>query len=204
MNIERERGKCKYPLLFQPLKVNKIVLKNRIISAPLGSNTDKSLSGIGMIIRGTSGSVDDTRMRLTPGTYCFADLFQAAKVREEVSLIRQRGAKAEFELCHCGQFAVVEEGDYAIGPVSFVRNDGTEVRAMDEKMMDEIADKFAKSACDAKEYGFDGVLLHFGHGWLPAQFLSPYFNKRKDEYGGSFENRIKFPMMIVDLSLIHI
>ena len=65
-------------------------------------------------------------------------------------------------------------------------------------MMDEIADKFAKSACDAKEYGFDGVLLHFGHGWLPAQFLSPYFNKRKDEYGGSFENRIKFPMMIVD------
>lgn len=198
MNIERERGKCKYPLLFQPLKVNKIVLKNRIISAPLGSNTDKSLSGIGMIIRGTSGSVDDTRMRLTPGTYCFADLFQAAKVREEVSLIRQRGAKAEFELCHCGQFAVVEEGDYAIGPVSFVRNDGTEVRAMDEKMMDEIADKFAKSACDAKEYGFDGVLLHFGHGWLPAQFLSPYFNKRKDEYGGSFENRIKFPMMIVD------
>ena len=65
--------------------MNKIVLKNRIISAPLGSNTDKSLSGIGMIIRGTSGSVDDTRMRLTPGTYCFADLFQAAKVREEVS-----------------------------------------------------------------------------------------------------------------------
>ena len=48
MNIERERGKCKYPLLFQPLKVNKIVLKNRIISAPLGSNTDKSLSGIGI------------------------------------------------------------------------------------------------------------------------------------------------------------
>ena len=49
---------CKYPKLFEPLKVNKVVLKNRIISAPLGSNTDKSLSGIGMIIRGTSGSAD--------------------------------------------------------------------------------------------------------------------------------------------------
>ena len=189
---------CKYPLLFQPLKVNKVMLKNRIISAPLGSNTDKSLSGIGMIIRGTSGSVDDSRMRLTPGPYCFADLFKAAKVRNEVSLIRQRGAKAEFELCHCGQFAMVEKGDYAIGPVSFTRKDGTEVRAMDEEMMNDIADKFAKSARDAKEYGFDGVLLHFGHGWLPAEFLSPYFNKRTDEYGGSFENRIKFPTMIVD------
>ena len=189
---------CKYPLLFQPLKVNKVVLKNRIISAPLGSNTDKSLSGIGMIIRGTSGSVDDSRMRLTPGPYCFADLFKAAKVRNEVSLIRQRGAKAEFELCHCGQFAMVEKGDYAIGPVSFTREDGTEVRAMNEEMMNDIADKFAKSARDAKEYGFDGVLLHFGHGWLPAEFLSPSFNKRTDEYGGSFENRIKFPTMIVD------
>lgn len=189
---------CKYPLLFQPLKVNHVVLKNRIISAPLGSNTDKSLSGIGMIIRGTSGSVDDSRMRLTPGPYCFADLFKAAKVREEVSLIRQRGAKAEFELCHCGQFATVEKGDYAIGPASFVREDGTEVRAMDEEMMEDIANKFAKSALDAKEYGFDSVLLHFGHGWLPAEFLSPYFNRRTDEYGGSFENRIKFPTKIVE------
>lgn len=190
--------KCKYPKLFEPLKVNQVVLKNRIISAPLGSNTDKSLSGIGMIIRGTSGSVDDSRMRLTPGPYCFSDLFTAAKVRNEVSLIRQRGAKAEFELCHCGQFAMVEKGDYAIGPVSFVREDGTKVRAMDRAMMEDIANKYAKSALDAKEYGFDGILLHFGHGWLPAQFLSPYFNKRTDEYGGSFENRIKFPTMIVD------
>ncbi len=101
----------KYPRLFEPLKVNHVVLKNRIISAPLGSNTDKSLSGIGMIIRGTSGSVDDPRMRLSPGPSCFADLFTAAKVREQVSVMRQAGAKAEFELCHCGQFAMVEKGD---------------------------------------------------------------------------------------------
>ena len=187
MNIERERGKCKYPLLFQPLKVNKIVLKNRIISAPLGSNTDKSLSGIGMIIRGTSGSVDDTRMRLTPGTYCFADLFQAAKVREEVSLIRQRGAKAEFELCHCGQFAVVEEGDYAIGPVSFVRNDGTEVRAMDEKMMDEIADKFAKSACDAKEYGLMGYCFISDTDGFRHNFFLRILIKEKMSMGGALK-----------------
>lgn len=64
--------------------------------------------------------------------------------------------------------------------------------------MSEIADKFALTALDAKEYGFDVVMLHFAHGWLPAQFLSPYYNKRTDEYGGSFENRIKFPMMIVE------
>ena len=188
----------KYPKLFEPLKVNHVVLRNRIISAPLGSNTDKSLSGIGMIIRGTSGSVDDSRMRIAPGPYCFQDLFTAAKVREQVSVIKQAGAKAEFELCHCGQFAMVAPGDYAIGPVSFIRDDGTEVKAMDEAMMEDIANKYAKSARDAKEYGFDSILLHFAHGWLPAEFLSPYFNKRTDEYGGSFENRIKFPTLIVD------
>ena len=188
----------KYPRLFEPLKVNKVVLKNRIISAPLGSLTDKSISGIGMIIRGTSGCVNDGRSRIVPGKYCFADIRESSKVREQVSLIRQRGAKAEFELCHVGQYAYVEKGDYAIGPVSYIREDGVEVRGMDEEMMNYICDKFVEGALDAKEYGFDMVMLHFGHGWLPAQFLSPYFNKRTDEYGGSFENRIKFPTMIVD------
>ena len=188
----------KYPHLFEPLKVNQMIIKNRIISAPLGSLTDKSISGISMIIRGTSGCVPDGRSRMAPGPYCFEDMIQSTKVREQVSIIRQRGAKAEFELCHVGQYAKVAPGDYAIGPVGFIREDGTEVKAMDETMMNEVADAFAKGAMDAKEYGFDMVMLHFGHGWLPTQFLSPHFNKRTDAYGGSFENRIKFPKMIVE------
>lgn len=187
----------KYPMLFSPLKVGSIVLKNRIISAPLGSYTDKSKSGIGMIIRGTSGSVPGPRSRIAPGPYCFEDMATSGTVREQVSLIRQRGAKAEFELCHCGLYARVEPGDYAIGPVSFTREDGTEVKGMDEAMMDEVADAYARGAKDAREYGFDAVLLHFGHGWLPTQFLSPHFNRRTDGYGGSFENRVRFPQMIV-------
>lgn len=190
--------KFKYPHLFEPLKVNQMIIPNRIISAPLGSLTDKSISGIGMIIRGTSGNVPGGKSRIAPGPYCFQDMNESQKVREQVSIIRQRGAKAEFELCHVGQYALVKPGDFAIGPVSFIREDGTEVRGMDEAMMNEVADQFAQGAKDAKEYGFDMVMLHFAHGWLPNQFLSPHFNKRKDEYGGSFENRIKFPTMIVE------
>lgn len=190
--------KFKYPHLFEPLKVNQMIMQNRIISAPLGSLTDKSISGIGMIIRGTSGNVPGGKSRIAPGPYCFQDMNESQKVREQVSIIRQRGAKAEFELCHVGQYALVEPGDFAVGPISFIREDGTEVRGMDEAMMNEVADQFAQGAKDAKEYGFDMVMLHFGHGWLPTQFLSPHYNKRTDEYGGSFENRIKFPTMIVD------
>ena len=187
-----------YPHLFSPIKINNMMLKNRIIAAPLGSYTDKSLSGIAMIVRGTSGSVDDSRARMRPGKYYFEDKMEASRIMEEISVIHQRGAKAEFEMCHVGQFGYVEKGDYAIGPVSFTREDGVEVRAMDEAMMEDIAEKYAKTAKDAKEYGFDVVMLHFAHGWLPAQFLSPLYNKRTDSYGGSFENRIRFPMRIVE------
>lgn len=187
----------KYKHLFEPLKVNQMILKNRIISAPLGSLTDKSITGIAMITRGTSGSVPDGRSRMIEGPYCFANMELSNRVREQVVTIRQRGAKAEFELCHVGQYAKVKPDDYAIGPVSFTREDGTQVKAMDETMMEEVAQAFAKGALDAKEYGFDMVLLHFGHGWLPTQFLSPHYNKRMDDYGGSLENRMKFPLQIV-------
>lgn len=190
--------KNKYPLLFEPLQVGSMVLKNRIISAPLGSLTDKSISGIAMIIRGTSGCVPDGRSRISPGPYCFENMKESSKVREQVSIIRQRGAKAEFELCHAGQYAQVKQGDYAVGPMDMVREDGTVVKGMDEVMMEEVANAFAKGALDAKEYGFDMVMLHFGHGWLPTQFLSPHYNHRSDHYGGSFENRIRFPKMIVE------
>lgn len=187
-----------YPHLFEPLRFGSITLQNRIISAPLGSLTDKSLTGIGMIIRGTSGSVPGPRSRIAPGGYCFEDMAAAQQVREQVVTIQQRGAKASFELCHVGQYALVAPGDYAIGPVSFIREDGTEVRGMNEQMMDEVADAYAQGARDAREYGFDAVMLHFGHGWLPTQFLSPHFNTRTDGYGGSFGNRMRFPRMIIE------
>lgn len=186
-----------YPNLFLPIKINNMMLKNRIIAAPLGSYTDKSLGGAAMIVRGTSGSVKDARSRMAPGKYYFETKEETSKIMEQISVIHQRGAKAEFEMCHVGQFAYVEKGDYAIGPVSYTREDGVEVRAMDEAMMEDIAEKYAQTAKDAKEYGFDVVMLHFAHGWLPAQFLSPLYNKRTDEFGGSFENRIKFPTMII-------
>ena len=47
-------------------------------------------------------------------------------------------------------------------------------------------------------FDIDLILLHFGHGWLIHQFLSPFFNSRTDEYGGSIENRIRFPMMVIE------
>lgn len=90
-------------------------------------------------------------------------------------------------------------GNEPIGPVDFYRDwDGVQVRGMTEADMDAVAEHFASCAALLKTAGYDMCLIHGGHGWLLDQFLSPYYNTRTDAYGGSLENRAKFPLMVID------
>lgn len=188
----------KYPELFTPIKINSIMLKNRIIATPSGPYFDKAVGGAGVIIAGSS-FVSRTRASWASHTQPYPfDRYEVSKMKQRVLLAKRGGAKVSLEIAHAGLYARVAPGDYAIGPSGFIREDGVEVKEMTEAMMVEVADDFALTALNAKEMGFDIVMLHFAHGWLPAEFLSPLFNKRHDEYGGSFENRIKFPTMIID------
>jgi 2,4-dienoyl-CoA reductase-like NADH-dependent reductase (Old Yellow Enzyme family)/thioredoxin reductase len=174
-----------------------MVSRNRIVAAPIGNIfEEKALGGAGIVICGHTV--------VEPGRSSFAgpdepSVFHKYSVEEAQSRIRrcrQSGARASLELFHAGQYARVK--DFAVGPVAFQRDDGTEVRALDAAGMENIADLFAAAAADAKDLGFDMVFLHFGHGWLPAQFLSPLFNKRTDEFGGGIENRARFPLRILE------
>jgi 2,4-dienoyl-CoA reductase-like NADH-dependent reductase (Old Yellow Enzyme family)/thioredoxin reductase len=186
-----------FPRLFSPIKINSMVSRNRIVAAPIGNIfEEKALGGAGIVICGHTV--------VEPGRSSFAgpdepSVFHKYSVEEAQSRIRrchQSGARASLELFHAGQYARVK--DFAVGPVALKREDGTEVRALDAAGMENIVDLFAAAAADAKDLGFDMVFLHFGHGWLPAQFLSPLFNKRTDEFGGSLENRAKFPLRILE------
>ena len=78
------------------------------------------------------------------------------------------------------------------GPSDTVRPDGVPVKALTKEMIDEIVESYGHVAGLAKRAGFEMLMIHGGHGWLINQFLSPYFNKREDEYGGSLENRCRF------------
>ncbi|MCE1254816.1 MAG: FAD-dependent oxidoreductase, partial [Anaerolineae bacterium] len=153
---------------------------------------------------GGAGIVICSHTIVEPGRSSFASpdepyIFHKYSVGEAQSRIRkchQFGAKASLEIFHAGQYARVK--DYAMGPVGFIREDGVEVKAMTPEMMEHTADLFGQAAKDARDLGFDMVFIHFGHGWLAPQFLSPLFNKRSDEFGGSFENRSKFPKLILE------
>ena len=113
--------------------------------------------------------------------------------------IRRHGAVPSVELSHSGQYAGTYMADKnkkaslcQYGPCDGVRPDGIPVKALTVEQIHEIVDAYANAATLAKRAGFEMIMVHCGHGWLINQFLSPYFNHREDEYGGSFENRLRF------------
>lgn len=187
-----------YEHLLSPIKVNQLLLKNRIVAAPIGDEyANKALGGAAIVVCGHT-IVDYGRSSFARGDEQSAFFkYEVEKTQEKIRQCHRAGARASIEIFHAGQYARCLENVDPIGPCSFVREDGKHVRALNEQGMEEIADKYAAEAKKAKALGFDAIFMHFGHGWLPAQFLSPLFNHRQDAYGGSIENRAKFPLLIL-------
>jgi len=113
--------------------------------------------------------------------------------------VHNEGAAASIQLGHCGFFASPKAiGRNPLGASKkFCTFRLSSCSAMTEEEIQMKVDNFVRSALMAKEAGFDAVEIHSGHGYLMSQFLSPWTNHRKDLYGGSLENRLKFPSMII-------
>lgn len=113
--------------------------------------------------------------------------------------IKAHGAVASIQLNHVGAMnhpSEIKDYKNPIGPSAFLREDGIQVEEMTVEMMQQVAERWAETAWRCKALGFNMVNLHGGHGWLLNQFISPRFNRRTDEYGGSMENRARFPIMV--------
>ena len=123
-----------------------------------------------------------------------------AGMREYASLVRDElGSLAMVELCHAGQSKAARPGETIVGPMSRVRpSDGAEIVGLDRAGIEKVARDFAYAAGRCREAGFDGAVIHGGHGWLFHQFLSPLTNRRTDEFGGSLENRLRPLVMTLD------
>jgi 2,4-dienoyl-CoA reductase-like NADH-dependent reductase (Old Yellow Enzyme family)/NADPH-dependent 2,4-dienoyl-CoA reductase/sulfur reductase-like enzyme len=206
----------KYPNLFSPLKVGTHTYKNRVIAAPIYCGTFGTIPFLSDVFyqafEGRSkGGCAQVTVGETPVDFEYANRepfqpidytdfnspsFQSLK--KAADIIKGNGAFALIELSHCGESKLFIPGlKNPIGPMGYKREDGIEVTAMDEAMMQSVCNNFVTSAKYMKKAGFDGVLIHAGHGWLLHQFLSSRTNSRKDGYGGSLENRAKFPIQVI-------
>ena len=201
-----------FPNLLSPIKIGKVTLKNRICLAPMnlreidhnGGFTHRVIAfnekfakgGVALITMGeacvsqTTGSSESFMLRITnPGAFfSLCDLAEA---------VHRWGGKISMEMSHAGALCIPENnfGNQPMSASAYVKPSGVAVREMTEEDMLEVAEDFGNAALTLKKAGFDMVQFHAGHGWLIHQFLSPRTNHRTDQYGGSLENRCRFPIM---------
>jgi 2,4-dienoyl-CoA reductase-like NADH-dependent reductase (Old Yellow Enzyme family)/thioredoxin reductase len=206
----------KFDHLFSPLKVGGFTYRNRIESAPMAfaliacnpEAAEKSFRKLEAPARGGYACVavgeldvnfrDAIRIPLPEVDFTQTDGYVVEKVGEYAKRIKRHGAIAICELMHAGAEKTPFGPDQeAIGPNNEIRPNGTRVRAMTIEDMKRITGDFVTCAKFVKNCGYDGILIHGGHGFLFTQFLSTTYNKRTDMYGGSLENRARFPIMIL-------
>ena len=207
----------RFPKLFEPLKVNNhFTMKNRIACAPMAfaliacdpEACEKSFRKLEAPARGGDAMVsvgeldinftDAIRIPLPPVDLSEEGSYAENQVGEYARRIHRHDAIALCEICHPGAEKMpFDETQEAIGPNDEIRPNGVHVRAMNEEDMQRITGDFVAAAQFVKRCGFDGVVIHGGHGFLFTQFLSSAYNKRTDEYGGSLENRARFPIRIL-------
>jgi 2,4-dienoyl-CoA reductase-like NADH-dependent reductase (Old Yellow Enzyme family) len=197
---------------FSSAKIGQLRLKNRVIRA----GCFEGMCQDGMV---TDALVEHHRkvaaggVAMTTVAYCSVsydgrafehELWMREELYPDLKRLTKAGhqedAAVSIQLGHCGFFTsnrVIGKRPMGASPklclfaLSYCRE-------MTKEDIDEKVGDFVKAAVLAKKSGFDAVEIHAGHGYLLSQFLSPWTNKRKDEYGGSLENRLKFPTRVIE------
>jgi 2,4-dienoyl-CoA reductase-like NADH-dependent reductase (Old Yellow Enzyme family)/thioredoxin reductase len=202
------------------MTIRGVTFKNRVMAAPMttdrftdhnGTPTPECINEYEARARGGVGAVTVTETFVdfdraarhdhsldfvsdAPSVYHLESLFVLSES------IKSHGAVASVQFNHIGAVnhpRTISSGRNPIGPTGYVRDDGVTVQEMTQEDMKTVAEEFAKAAAGAKAAGFQMVMLHGGHGWLLGQFLSPLTNHRTDRFGGSLENRARFPLMVI-------
>jgi 2,4-dienoyl-CoA reductase-like NADH-dependent reductase (Old Yellow Enzyme family) len=209
------------PQLFEPLTLRGLTLRNRIVVSPMamysadeGDTGDFHLVHLGRFALGGASLVFTEAMAVTAAgriTYGCAGLWddkQAANLQRITAFLHQHGAAAGIQLLHAGHKgscqrpweggAPLRDGGWPLVSPSanpFDR-DWPQPHALSETELDQLIDDYRKAAERAASAGFDVVELHCAHGYLLHSFLSPLSNVRKDHYGGSLDNRMRFPLRV--------
>ena len=201
----------KYAPLFQTYTLNNgVTIKNRLAVAPMthfGSQADGLISdqertflsnragNMGMFITAaTLVQKDGKAFHGQPeatGEHCLDSL------KETAQILRQQGAKAILQIHHGGSKAIDDLLD-GLDKISASANEAEHAREATAEEVEALIASYAQAADLALRAGFDGVEIHGANGYLIQQFYSAQSNRRNDQWGGSLENRMRFPLAVVD------
>ena len=216
-----------FPHLFSPIRIGNFVVPNRICHVPTdisSANADGSVNqrvityheqiakgGCGLIIVGAS-SPDKATGRPTVTCVCVDEDPLIPGLAELAEAMHRHGARCAVQIQHPGRQAawprknLMSASDQVIDIPGSAGHEivyaedvakGKSIRAMTVEEIYDLIEKFAEGAWRVQQAGFDCVELHAAHGYLIAQFMSPYVNKRHDRFGGSFLGRMRFPLEII-------
>ena len=207
--------KNKYQHIFNPVTIRHMTVKNRIVMMPMGTNfgeqngemsflhinyyEQRAKGGTGLLIvenasvDSPQGSNGTTQLRIDSDNY----IPRLYKLCENV---HKHGACIAIQINHAGASAMSSRiGMQPVSASDVPSKEGGEIpRPLTKEEILHIVRKYAEAARRAQICGFDAVEIHAGHSYLISQFLSPIYNKRTDEFGGSAENRTRFAHMILE------
>lgn len=204
-----------YKHLFSEMRIGRVTVKNRIVMPPMATNfgnTDGSVSkqiidyyearakgGVGLIII-ENASVDYPRGKDVSNELRLDDMKFAAGYHDLAETIHSYGTKVLAQIHQCGSQTTLahSEGVELISPSGIpCPKCQTQPKVMTIPEIKELVQAFVNAAKWAQVAGCDGVEVHGAHGYIIQQFMSPATNKRVDEYGGTLERRMRFPLEIV-------
>ncbi|MED4405717.1 NADH-dependent flavin oxidoreductase [Heyndrickxia coagulans] len=205
----------KYDKLFEPITFKSGVrAENRIVMAPMthySSNDDGTISdaelryyaerakGPGMVVTACANVTENGKAFTgQPGAHTDEMVESMKKLAQT---IQQNGAKAVVQIHHGGRECpaeLVPGGDVVSASETDSSDGSVHARALTGEENAEIVKAFGEATRRVIEAGFDGVEIHGANGYLIQQFFSPYTNRREDEWGGSLEKRLAFPLAVVD------
>jgi len=215
------------PVLFQPIRVRQLELSNRIVIAPMcqysaeaGCMNEWHLIHLGQLSQSGAAMLTIEATAVMPeGRITWADVglydddTERAMGRTIEAVRKRSDMPIGIQLSHAGRKASTEapwDGGKQLSPVGPrgwqteapssvpLKHDDIVPLALDREGLRRVRDAFVAAARRAQRIGIDLIQLHAAHGYLLHQFLSPLSNLREDEYGGSLENRMRFPLEVFD------
>jgi len=203
-----------FPHAFSPFALGSVSLKNRLVALPAGTSMAHNgvpthgdtehferlaAGGVGLVIGGATVVHPTTTLRSRKLVEAYVDEFVPAAAAK-VDVIHRHGARFIGQLCHLGREFIGGESDappMAPSPIKTAR-DAYPPHELTVAEIEDIVEGWRVSTENLVKAGADGVEIHAAHGYLPAQFMSPLTNRRTDDFGGSFENRMRFTRLVME------